>query len=144
MYHHVVYNHFLYHNTTKNCKKVSTWKWFLPSYYFPKIYFEKYIHVQAILSYFYAYLLNPYGYYQKKVYISSITLLSFFEENYHQNKLLRNLFLCCFANTYYAEKIDTSSIREYLFLKQNAVRALPLQRSFIDLTFIIPIKYTLD
>lgn len=49
MYYHVDYNNILHQNTTKNYRKVSTRKLFLPSYYFPNIYLEKYMHDQTVL-----------------------------------------------------------------------------------------------
>ena len=60
MYHHVDYNNILHQNFTKNCKMVSTRKIFLPSYYFPNIYLEKYIHDQTVLYHILQYSLSNY------------------------------------------------------------------------------------
>ena len=75
-------------------------------------------------------------------------LLSFFATNYHKNKLFRNLFLCCFANIHYAEKIYTSSTREYLFLIPKCCENIVVAKVFFEFvaleTLIIPKKYTID
>lgn len=58
--HHVSYNNCLNQNIVKNWRKVSCRRYFSPSYCFQNLFFEKYIHVQTILSHFLQY--NPLNY----------------------------------------------------------------------------------
>ena len=91
MYHHAGYNNVLHLNSVKIWRKVSTQKYFSPSYYFLNIYLGKHTYDRTILYHFLQYILLNYD---KNIATKHISHIYYLTNVYYTEKgyTLRNVF----------------------------------------------------